>query len=179
MELRSAVESGLVEIRKVDPAELTPGELAVAIRQQVESGTRIVAIDSLNGYLSAMHDERFLILHLHELLSYLNQQGVLSILVMAQHGIMGQEISSPVDLSYLADTVILLRYFEAFGQVRQAIATVKRRSGAHERSVREMRIGPIGIRIGRELEEFHGILSGRLEYTGKSAPLLENNDARG
>jgi circadian clock protein KaiC len=179
MELRSAVESGLIHIRQVDPAELTPGELAVAIRQQVEDGIRLVAIDSLNGYMSAMNDERFLVLHLHELLSYLNQQGVLSILVMAQHGIMGQEITSPVDLSYLADTVILLRYFEAFGQVRQAIATVKRRGGAHERSVREMRIGPIGIRIGRELEEFHGILSGRLEYTGKSAPLLEDHDARG
>ncbi len=177
MELRSAVESGLVQIRQIDPAELTPGELAVAIRQQVDDGVRLVSIDSLTGYLSAMHEERFLVLHLHELLSYLNQQGVLSILVMAQHGIMGQEITSPVDLSYLADTVLLLRFFEAFGQVRQAIATVKRRSGAHERSIREMRIGPVGLRIGRELREFHGILTGQLEYTGKSAPLLDDHDS--
>jgi circadian clock protein KaiC len=178
MELRSAVENGLVHIRQVDPAELTPGELAVAIRQQVEDGARVVAIDSLNGYMSAMHDERFLALHLHELLTYLHQQGTLSILVMAQHGIMGQELTSPVDLSYLADTVILLRYFEAFGQVRQAIATVKRRFGAHERSVREMRIGPVGIRVGRELKEFHGILTGRLEYTGQSGPLLDDHGGR-
>jgi circadian clock protein KaiC len=125
--------------------------------------------------MSAMQDDRFLILHLHELLSYLHQQGVLSILVLAQHGIMGQEMSSPVDLSYLADTVILLRFFEAFGQVRQAIATVKRRNGSHERSVREMQISPTGIRIGRELKEFHGILSGQLEYTGQAAPLLEGH----
>jgi circadian clock protein KaiC len=178
MELRPAVESGLIHIRQVDPAELTPGELAVAIRRQVEDGARLVAVDSLNGYLSAMHDERFLALHLHELLSYLHQQGVLTILVMAQHGIMGDDLSSPVDLSFLADTVILLRYFEAFGQVRQAIATVKRRYGAHERSIREMRIGPVGIRIGRELKEFHGILSGRLEYTGEFAPLLDDDDDR-
>jgi circadian clock protein KaiC len=178
MNLCPAVENGLVHIRQVDPAELTPGELAMAIRRQVEDGARLVAIDSLNGYMNAMHDERFLALHLHELLTYLHQQGVLTILVMAQHGIMGQDIASPVDLSYLADTVILLRFFEAFGQIRQAIATVKRRSGAHESSIREMRIGPVGIRIGRELKEFHGILSGRLEYTGQSGPLLEDHDAR-
>jgi circadian clock protein KaiC len=178
MELRSSVENGLLQIRQIDPAELSPGELAVAIRQQVEAGARLVAIDSLTGYLNAMQEERFLVLHLHELLSYLNQQGVLSILIMAQHGIMGQEIKSPVDLSYLADTVILMRFFEAFGQVRQAIATVKRRLGGHERRIREMRIGPVGIRIGRELSEFHGILTGQLEYTGKSAPLLEDHDAR-
>ena len=177
MELHAAMEAGLLHIRRVDPAELTPGELAVAIRKQVEAGSRIVAIDSLNGYLAAMQDDLFLTLHLHELLSYLNQQGVLSILVMAQHGILSPDLSSPVDLSYLADTVVLMRYFEAFGEVRQAIATVKRRYGSHERSVREMRISPNGIRVGRELKEFHGILSGRLEYTGKSGPLLEDDAA--
>jgi circadian clock protein KaiC len=178
MGLRAFVEDGLVTIRQVDPAELTPGELAVEIRREVEAGTRMVVIDSLNGYMNAMPDERFLVLHLHELLAYLSQQGVLTLLVMAQYGILGQDMATPVDLSYLADTVILLRYFEAFGQVRQAISTVKRRGGSHERSIRELRIASSGIRVGRELREFHGVLSGRLEYTGEAEPLLQENEYR-
>ena len=176
MEVRSAFERGLLHLRQVDPAELTPGELALEIRRQVErEKARIVVVDSLNGYLNAMQDDRFLILHLHELLAYLNQQGVLTLLIMAQYGILGQDMGSPIDLSYLADTVVLLRYFEAFGQVRQAISAVKRRTGGHERSIRELRIGPGGVRVGRELKEFHGILSGQLEYTGQSTPLLEDH----
>ena len=111
-----------------------------------------------------MAEEQHLILHLHELLSYLNQQGVTTLVVMAQYGLVGQDVSSPVELSYLADNVILLRYFEAFGQVRQAISVVKKRTGPHERSVRELRISDHGLRVGRELREFHGVLTGRLEY---------------
>ncbi|MES1211243.1 MAG: circadian clock protein KaiC, partial [Acidobacteriota bacterium] len=106
-----------------------------------------------------------------------NQQGVVTILIMAQYGILGEGVSSPVDLSYLADTVILLRYFEAFGQVRQVISMVKKRTGTHEHSVRELRISDQGLRVGRELREFHGILSGQLSYTGEVQPLLEDTNA--
>jgi circadian clock protein KaiC len=171
------LEAGLVSARQVDPAELTPGELAEDVRRRVEDGVRVVVIDSLNGYRNAMPEENYLTLHLHELLSFLNQHGVLTLMIMAQYGILGQDLASPVDLSYLADTVILLRYFEAFGQVRQAISTVKKRSGRHEHSIRELHIGRTGVRVGRELREFQGVLSGQLGYLGESKPLLEDGDA--
>jgi circadian clock protein KaiC len=129
-----------------------------------------VVLDSLNGYRHAMPEERFLLLHLHELLSYLNQQGVLTLLVMAQAGLVGETLESPVDLSYLTDTVILLRYFEAFGEVRKAISLVKRRTGSHESTVRELHVGAGGIRLGREIKEFQGVLSGRLQYSGAAGP---------
>jgi circadian clock protein KaiC len=175
--LRRHVEEGRVNIRQVDPAELSPGELAFAIRRAVESGIRIVVLDSLNGYRHAMPEERYLLLHLHELLSYLNQQGVLTLLVMAQAGLVGETLESPVDLSYLTDTVILLRFFEAFGEVRKAISLVKRRTGAHERSVRELRVGAGGVRVGQEIKDFQGVLSGRLQYSGAAEPLLRNGQA--
>ncbi len=143
----------------------------------MEAGTRIVVIDSLNGYQHAMPEERFLVLHLHELLTYLGQQGVLTFLVMSQAGFMGEALESPVNLSYLADTVLLLRYFEAFGEVRKAISLVKRRTGSHETTVRELRISSEGPRVGHELREFQGVLTGRLEYTGAAGPLIEDRDA--
>jgi circadian clock protein KaiC len=136
-----------------------------------------VVLDSLNGYRHAMPEERFLVLHLHELLSYLNQQGVLTLLVMAQAGLVGETLESPVDLSYLTDTVILLRYFEAFGEIRKAISLVKRRSGAHENTVRELRVGDGGLRVGKEIKEFQGVLSGRLQYSGAAEPLLRSGRA--
>lgn len=176
MKLVDHVASGRIAIRQVDPAELSPGELADQIHRVVEDGVRIVVIDSLNGYQHAMPEERFLILHLHELLGYLNQQGVLTMIVLAQSGLLGEIVQSPIDLSYLTDTVILLRFFEAFGEVRQAISVVKRRAGEHERSVRELRISPEGVRVGRELREFHGVLTGRLEYTGASGPLMTGGE---
>lgn len=175
MGLGDFVRDGLITIRQVDPAELTPGEFADDVRAEVERGSRLVVIDSLNGYQNAMPDERFLVLHLHELLAYLGQHGVLTLMVLAQYGLVNESHGSPVDLSYLADTVVLLRYFEAFGQVRQAISAVKRRKGDHERSVRELRIAPEGVQVGRELREFHGVLSGRLEYTGGAGPLLDDD----
>jgi circadian clock protein KaiC len=174
LDIRSHIETGRITIRRVDPAELSPGELAHQIRLEVEAGARIVVIDSLNGYQHAMPEERFLVLHLHELLSYLCQQGVLTFLIMAQAGFLGESLESPVNLSYLADTVVLMRYFEAFGEVRKAISLVKRRSGPHEGSVRELRIGNDGPQVGRELREFHGVLTGRLEYTGEAGPLIED-----
>jgi circadian clock protein KaiC len=171
LQLTDHSREGRLTIRQVDPAELSPGEFAHGVRSAVEQGSRIVVIDSLNGYQHAMPDERYLMLHLHELLSYLNQQGVLTLLIMAQAGLLGETVTSPVDLSYLADTVILLRYFEAFGEVRKAISLVKRRTGSHETSVRELRIAPTGLCVGREIRDFQGVLTGRLEYTGQVAPL--------
>ncbi|MFY9826699.1 MAG: ATPase domain-containing protein [Thermoanaerobaculia bacterium] len=170
--LRRPLAEGRIAIRQIDPAELSPGEFAEQVRRSAEGGARVVVIDSLNGYQHAMADERFLVLHLHELLSYLSQQGVLTILVMAQAGILGETIQSPVDLSYLADTVVLLRYFEAFGEVRKALSVVKRRTGSHERNVRELRIAEDRLLVGRELREFQGVLTGRLEYLGEVEPLL-------
>jgi circadian clock protein KaiC len=169
-------EAGLVDVRQVDPAELSPGEFADDVRQNVEAGVTTVVIDSLNGYRNAMAEEQHLILHLHELLSYLNQQGVTTLLIMAQYGLVG-DVSAPIELSYLADNVILMRYFEAFGQVRQAISMVKKRTGTHERSVREMRISDQGLRVGRELRDFQGVLSGPLAYLGEAQPLLDDGNA--
>jgi circadian clock protein KaiC len=174
LDLRRRIDDGRVRLRQVDPAEMTPGEFAHDVRQAVEEGVRVVVIDSLNGYLHAMPEERFLVLHLHELLAYLSQRGVLTLLVMAQSGLLGETVTSPVDLSYLADTVVLLRYFEAFGEVRKAISLVKRRTGAHESTVRELRFSSEGLRVGDALKDFQGVLTGRLEYLGRAEPLLRN-----
>ena len=177
--LRGHVERGMVVVQQVDPAELSPGELVQRVRECVErDGCRVLVIDSLNGYLNAMPEERFLIIQLHELLSYLGQRGVLTILIAAQHGLMGEGMVSPIDVSYLADTVVLLRYFEASGAIRLAISVVKKRSGPHERTIREFGLGP-GIRVGPPLTDFSGILSGIPDYHGTQAPLLEPDDARG
>ncbi len=177
MELRQHEQAGRIGIRQIDPAQLSAGEFSADVRRNVEHGVTTVVIDSLNGYRNAMAEEQHLILHLHELLAYLNQQGVTTLLIMAQYGILGQDVSSPVELSYLADNVVLLRYFEAFGQVRQAISMVKKRTGTHERSIRELRISDHGLQVGRELREFHGVLSGQLSYTGEAQPLLDDTDA--
>ncbi|HEX5759067.1 MAG TPA: ATPase domain-containing protein [Thermoanaerobaculia bacterium] len=173
MPVERYLDEGLVELRQIDPAEMPPGEFAVAAREAVERGSRLLVIDSLNGYLNAMPAEHHLTLHLHELLAYLAQQGVLTLLIMGQHGLIGQDVGSPIELSYLSDTVILLRYFEAFGEVRQALAVVKKRTGGHERTVREFRLGPSGLRVGRRLREFQGTLAGQLVYTGERSPLDE------
>ncbi len=149
LQMGEHVEAGMIALIQVDPAQLPPGEFAQDVRRRVAAGTRMVVIDSLNGYRNAMPEERFLTLHLHELLSYLSQQGVVTLLILAQYGLVGQPMETPVDLSYLADTVIMLRYFEAFGEVRQAISVVKKRTGHHEKSVRELQLGPRGVTVGR------------------------------
>jgi circadian clock protein KaiC len=169
--LSRAVTDGLVSLQQVDPAELTPGELSHAIRVAVEErGVKIVVIDSLNGFLNAMPEERFLTIQLHELLMYLGQRGVATILIGAHQGLIGAAMNTPVDASYLADAVVLLRYFEAKGEVRQAISVVKKRGGEHERSIREFSFGPGGIRVGRALSEFRGILTGVPVYEGQAPP---------
>ena len=165
MPLRSLVERGLIEVRQVDPAQLQPGELAHLVRQSVEQdGARVLIIDSLNGYLNAVPEERFLLLHLHELLSYLGQNGVATILVFAQHGLLGAAMQSVVDVSYLADCVILLRYFEAMGKIRKAISIVKKRSGIHDTAIRDLMMTKEGIRIGAPLTDFRGVLTGIPSY---------------
>jgi circadian clock protein KaiC len=160
IDLQPHIDSGLVTIQQIDPAELSPGELTNAIRQAVARGVSILVIDSLNGYLNAMPGERYLIIQLHELLTYLGQAGVATILVSAHHGLIGTQMISPVDASYLADAVIVMRYFETGGEVRQAISVLKKRGGAHERSIREFRMHEGKISVGPPLKQFRGILTG-------------------
>lgn len=154
-------EAGQVHVQQIDPAELSPGEFAYLVRRAVEKdNARVVVIDSLNGYMNAMPQEQFLTAQLHELLTYLGRQGVTTLMVVAQHGMVGSHMQSPVDTSYLADSVILLRYFEYAGKVKKAISVVKKRSGEHEESIRELRFGSDGIHLSEPLAQFRGILTG-------------------
>lgn len=174
MNVTAMVEAGRLRIDLVDPAEISPGQFATMVRRQVEEQhATLVVIDSLNGFLAAMPGEEYLTIQLHELLAFLNNKGVATILVMAQYGILGQGMFSPVDVSYLADTILLLRYFENAGSVRQAISVVKKRSGTHERTIRELQLGPDTIQVGRPLSEFHGVLTGIPTYVGRHQPLTE------
>jgi circadian clock protein KaiC len=181
--LQGYVDEGRVSIQQIDPAEMSPGEFAQLVRDAVSNQkVDVIVIDSLNGYLNAMPDERFLVLQLHELLAYLNQVGALTILVLAQHGLVGQ-MQTPVDLSYLSDAIIMLRYFEAAGRVRRAISVVKKRSGTHEDTIREFQLTANGLKVGPPLTEFSGILSGTPRYVGKPGPLMrevgdDSSDAR-
>ena len=171
--LEDQVKAGMITLVQVDPAELSPGELAFRIREAVERDhIKIVSIDSLNGYLNAMPEERFLTIQLHEILMYLAQQSVATLLIGAHHGIIGSQMHTPVDASYLADAVILLRYFEAQGEVRQAISVVKKRGGLHERTIREFGMHDGQIRVGEALRKFRGILTGVPVYEGSNDPLL-------
>jgi circadian clock protein KaiC len=176
-DIRKYIEDGLIKLQQVDPAELAPGEFAHAVLRSVtKSKARVVVIDSLNGYMNAMPEERFLTIQMHELLTYLNQQGVVTILIMAQHGFLGNSMQTPVDVSYLADTVLLLRYFEAEGAVHRALSVVKKRAGAHENTIRELEITSKGIRVGLPLAKFHGVLSGVPTYGGARGKLIEEPD---
>ena len=154
------IKNGLIKAVKIDPAEMSPGELAHNVQRAVEEeNVRFVYIDSLNGYLHAMGDDRFLNLQLHELLTYLNQQGIVTILVLSPQGFIGQ-MQSPIDLTYLADTVLALRFFEANGAVHKAISVIKKRTGAHEETIRELTLSPSGITVGPPLDKFRGVLTG-------------------
>jgi circadian clock protein KaiC len=172
MNMDPYLANGLIHLEQVDPTELSPGEFIDRIRRGVEDKAwKIVVIDSLNGLMNSMNEEHSLTVQLHELLSYLNQVGVASFLVLAQYGLLGHAISSPIDVSYLADNVLLLRYFEASGEVRQALSVVKRRSGPHERSIRELLIRHGKLSIGEPLKNFTGVLTGTPEFKG-GQPLL-------
>jgi len=163
-------DSGQLHVRQVDPAELSPGMFAHAVGSLIDDGVKVLVIDSLNGYLSAMPEERFLTTHLHELFAYLNQKGILTIVVVAQHGLAMSE-NADLDVSYLADSVLLLRYFEVDAQIRQAVSVFKKRTGGHERSLRELQITSKGVVIGEPLLGFRGILTGVPEYTGATKAL--------
>ena len=177
MDLMPFTEDGTVTVRHVDPAELMPGELIEQIRKAVEQdGVRMVVIDSVTGYMNAMLEENFLLAQMHELLNYLRRRGVVIVLVMAQHGFIGTSMATPVDVSYLADNVVLLRYFEASGSLRKAISTVKKRAGSHETTIREYRIGPEGVSAGQPLADFHGLLSGMPHYQGPDGQLIRKGD---
>ncbi len=152
---------GKIAVRQVDPTELSPGEFAFLVRQAVEvDNARVVVIDSLNGYLNAMPEERFLTAQMHELLAYLGERGVCTIMVVAQHGMIGSNVQSPVDTSYLADCVVLFRFFEHAGQVRRAVSVIKKRSGKHEDTIRELKTGPHGLDLSAPLSNFQGVLAG-------------------
>jgi len=167
IDLEALEKSGHLMLTQVDAAELTPGEFSEKVRHSIEQdGVKTVVIDSLNGYQASMTEERALILHMHELLQYCNRQGATTFLTVAQHGLMG-EMKSPIDLTYLADTVILLRYFEARGEVRRAISVVKKRTSAHENTIREYWLDSHGVSLGKPLTEFHGVLRGTPTYDGR------------
>jgi circadian clock protein KaiC len=175
------VQEGALHAQQVDPAEMSPGAFAHEVRRAVENGAKVVVIDSLNGYLNAMPEERFLTTHLHELFAYLNQKGVLTIIVVAQHGMLsGMNVHGDVDVSYLADTVLLFRYFEAEGAVNQALSVFKKRTGSHERTIRELRIDRNGLQVGQPLEQFKGVMTGVPQYLGSpaAAPGLQRSEDR-
>jgi len=179
MDLRAHLESGRAMLRQIDPAEMGPGEFTTLVRTSVEEGARTVVIDSMNGYLNAMPEERLLALQLHEMLSYLGHLGITTLMVMAQHGVTGQLVT-PVDVSYIADTVILLRYFEVDGRVRKAISVVKKRSGRHEETIREYNLGaPFGLRIGQPLTGFRGVLTGSPVFEGGASKLFNDGSDDG
>jgi circadian clock protein KaiC len=174
IDLRRHAASGQAMVQQIDPAELSPGEFAHRIRAAADENVTLLVIDSLNGYLNAMPEERFLTAQLHELLTYLGQRGVATIMVAVQHGLIGTAMVGPVDASYLADAIIMMRYFEAEGEVRQALSVVKKRGGNHERTIREFKLGaPAGINIGEPLRDFHGVLTGVPQFKGKAETLLK------
>ena len=162
--LTPLMQKGLLKVEQMDPAKISPGELAAGIRDAVErDDVKIIVLDSLNGYVTAMPHEEFL--HLHELLTYLNQQGVMTIMILAQHGLVGP-MGAPIDVSYLADSVIITRYFEALGNIRKAISIIKKRSGPHEGTVRELTLAAGGVVVGPPLADFQGVLTGVPSYLG-------------
>jgi circadian clock protein KaiC len=173
MDLQPFVASGQLSLQQIDPAELSPGEFTSRIRMAVEQGGKtFIVIDSLNAYMQSMPGEHFLLLQMHEMLSYLNQCGVKTLLIMGQHGLLG-DIRSDVDLSYLSDTILLFRFFEAKGRIRSAISVVKSRSSAHERSIREIKLSAGGLQVGEALEDFDGVLTGLPSYSGEMPMLID------
>jgi circadian clock protein KaiC len=173
--LDARIADGSLVIEAVDAAEVSPGAFAHRIRAHVDAGVRTVVVDSLNGYRAAMPGEHYLELHMHELLQFLNRRSVSTFLTIAQHGLIG-EMRTPVDLTYLADTVIMLRYFEATGRVRRAISVIKKRAGSHEDTVREYRIDAGGIRIGEPLTQFQGVLRGVPVFSGQDGMLIPDRE---
>ena len=177
MSVTAERESGQLEMAQVEPTELSPGEFASQVVRAVEEGDlSLVIIDSINGYLQSMPEERLLPIQIHELLSFLSNNGVSCLMTLVQHGIFGNPVDEAVDVSYLADTVVLLRYFEVHGSVRQAISVVKKRGGDHERTIRECKVQKGGLSVGETLREFQGVLTGVPRYTGTMEPLMQDGE---
>lgn len=178
MDLRSYVDSGQMTLKHIDPAELAPGEFAYMLRDAVEQNSvSFIVIDSLNAYLQAMPGDKYLTLQMHELLAYLNQQGVTTVLILGQHGLVG-EIRSEVDLSYLSDATVMMRFFESDGRLRRAITVIKSRTSNHAQSIHELSFSGQGIEIGEPLEGFEGVLTGLPTYRG-STPMIDNSEGTG
>jgi circadian clock protein KaiC len=172
MDIEPYISSGLIDVMQVDPVTLAPGQFVHKVRDQVlNARRRMVIVDSLNGYLQAMPNVKFLNIQLHELLAFLSHRGVVTLMTVAQHGIVGQ-MNTPIDLTYLADTVVLLRYFEKDGRILKALSVVKKRIGPHEDTIRELKMGSHGIRVGEPLNNFHGVLTGVPTFNGKAAEML-------
>ena len=179
-EIATAVDDGRLRLQQVEPTELSPGEFANQIVSSVETdGVRMVVIDSINGYLQSMPEERLLPIQMHELLSYLSAKGVTCIITLVQRGIFGTPVDEAAEISYLADTVILLRYFEVSGEVRQAVSVVKRRSGNHERTIRESRVQRGGLQVGPPLTQFQGVLKGVPSFVGPATDLMSTRAGSG
>jgi circadian clock protein KaiC len=177
MSRRTRLASGALTIDQIESGDVSPGEFAHRVRDRVENGgARVVLIDSLNGYLHAIPAGHTPLVRMHELVDYLNDRNVATLLITAQHGIMGSQMSAPIDVSYLADCVIMLRFFEAAGTIRKAISVVKKRTGGHETTIREYAIGPDRIRVGEPLTDFQGVMTGVPQYLGSPRPLLRNDD---
>jgi circadian clock protein KaiC len=179
MGLSDRVANGRIRIEQIEPGEQSPGEFSHSVREAVETrGARLIFIDSINGYLNAIPQSDTPLARMHELVSFLNERDVATVITVAQHGIVGTTTAMPLDLSYLADGVLLLRFFEAHGTVRRAISVVKKRTGHHESTIREFQIGPDRLRVGAVLTEFEGVLTGVPRYTGGAGPLLRDGDGR-
>lgn len=179
MHASDRIASGNLTVDQIDPGVASPGEFSHMVRKCVETdGVRLVGIDTLNGYLNAIPTTDAPITRMHELLSYLSERGVATLIILAQHGMVGAAMPVPIDLSYLADAIVLLRFFEAEGEVRKAISVVKKRTGVHENSIRELRLGPDRIRVGDPLRQFQGILTGVPQYIGPSKPLFSDDQPR-
>ena len=176
MDIEPFIHDGMLEIETLDPAEVSPGEFANMVRASVDDGARIVVIDSLNAYLQAMPGDKHLMLQMHEVLTFLNQRGIVTILILAQHGLIG-DMRGDLDLSYLSDGILLFRFFEARGSLLKAVSVVKSRTVAHEHSIREFRLGPEGIQVGEALTDFEGVMTGVARYRG-SLPLLADSDSK-
>jgi circadian clock protein KaiC len=179
MDFGSHIAAGKIEIQQIDPAELSPGEFVTRVRDAVkQKNAKIIVIDSLNGFLNSMPNEQAVALQLHDLLAYLGQQGVATIMTLAQHGFVGYSMNTPIDVSYLADSVILFRYYETRGEVKQAISVVKKRTGGHERTIRELSFGKDGIKVGEALRRFEGVLTGTprfIEHVGVNSSASDNH----
>jgi circadian clock protein KaiC len=179
MGVDNLIDGGQLLVRQVEPTDLSPGEFASQVVNAVEKdGIGLVIIDSINGYMQSMPEERLLPIQIHELLSFLSNNGVTCIMTLVQHGIFGNPVEEAVEVSYLADTVVLMRYFEVSGSVRQAISVVKKRSGDHERTIRECRVGVGGLIVGEPLRDFHGVLTGVPSYVGNPSPLMDEETGR-